>query len=80
METNIISFLRGPFVVMIYLRFYVQVAGYESSSSLNHFVALVSFYTTLKHRNTKGFQMFSGGIERDQSHEIGKENEVYKSS
>ena len=39
------------------------------SAFLTHFMSLVSFYTPWKGL-TKGFLMFSGGIERDQRHEI----------
>ena len=38
---------------------------------LTHFMQLVSFSTPWKHKKTFGFLMFSGGIERDQRHEIG---------
>ena len=34
---------------------------------------MVSFYTPRKHQNTRGFLMFSGGIERDQWHEMSLE-------
>ena len=33
---------------------------------LNHFTPLVSFYTPRKHHQTRGFPIFSGGIEKDQ--------------
>ena len=36
-----------------------------------HFIPLVSFHTPWKHQKTRGFFMFSGGIEWDQWHEIG---------
>ena len=38
---------------------------------LTHFMPLVSFYTPSKHQKTSGFLTFSGGIERDQWHEMG---------
>ena len=38
---------------------------------LTHFMPLVSFDTPWKHQRTKGFLMFSGGIEKDQWHEMG---------
>ena len=38
---------------------------------LTHFMPLVSFYTFWKHQKTKGFLVFSGGIEREQWHEMG---------
>ena len=38
---------------------------------LTHFMPLVSFDTVCKHQETSGFQLFSGGIERDQWHEMG---------
>ena len=38
---------------------------------LTHFMQLVSFYTPWKHEETSGFLIFSGGIERDQWHEMG---------
>ena len=39
--------------------------------SLTHFMALASFYTTLKLQKATGFLMFSAAIERDQCHEMG---------
>ena len=38
---------------------------------LTHFMPLFSFDNPWKHQKTKGFLMFSGGIERDQWHEKG---------
>ena len=35
------------------------------------FTSEVSFYTPWKHKQTSGFQMFSGGIEREKLHEMG---------
>ena len=35
---------------------------------------LVAFETPRKHQQTKGLLMFSGGIERDQWHEMGTDN------
>ena len=35
------------------------------------FMPLVSFDTPWKYQKTSGFRMFSGGIERDQCHEVG---------
>ena len=37
---------------------------------LTHFVPLVSF-TSWKHQKTRGFLIFSGGLERNQWHDIG---------
>ena len=34
--------------------------------ALTYFTLLVSFYTPWKYGKTRGFPMFSGGIERDQ--------------
>ena len=42
-----------------------------SRITLTHFIPLVSFYTPWKHRKAFGFVVFSGGIERDQLHEMG---------
>ena len=39
--------------------------------NLTHFMPLVFLYTPWKHKKTSAFLMFSGGIERDQWHEIG---------
>ena len=41
---------------------------FHSKYILTHFIPLVSFffYTPWKHQKTRGFLMFSGGIERDQ--------------
>ena len=41
------------------------------SQNLTHFMPLVFLYTPWKHQKTSAFLMFSGGIERDQWHEIG---------
>ena len=41
------------------------------NSVLVHFMPLVSFDTTWKHLKPFGFLIFSGGIERDQWHEMG---------
>ena len=41
------------------------------SICVTHFIPLVSFYTPWKHQKTRGFLMFSGGLERDQWHEMG---------
>ena len=38
---------------------------------LTHFMPLISFDTPRKHQNTRGFLMFSWGIERDQWYEMG---------
>ena len=43
----------------------------EVTSWLIHFMSLVSFDTTWKYQKTRGFLNFSGGIERDQWHEMG---------
>ena len=40
-------------------------------STLTHFMPLVSFYIPWKLQKTRGFLMFSGGIEKDQWHEMG---------
>ena len=40
------------------------------SSSSTHFIPLVSFNTSWKHQKISGFIMFSGGIERNQWHEM----------
>ena len=39
--------------------------------ALTHFMSLDSFYTPWKHQETLGFMMISGGVERDQWHEMG---------
>ena len=41
-------------------------------TALTHFMPLAFFYTPWKHQKTSGFLIFSGGIERDQWHELGK--------
>ena len=38
---------------------------------LTHFQPMFHFYTPRKHQNTRAFQMFSGGIEVEQSVENG---------
>ena len=38
---------------------------------LTNFIPLVSFYSLWKRHKNSGFLMFSGGIERDQWHEMG---------
>ena len=42
---------------------------------LTHFLPLARFYTPWKDQKTKGFLMFSGGIEKDQWHEMGWQTE-----
>ena len=37
---------------------------------LTHFLPLVSFYAPSKRKKTRGFLIFSGGIERDQRHKM----------
>ena len=37
---------------------------------LIHFMRLVSFYTLCKHQKTFSFLMFSGGMEKEQWHEM----------
>ena len=38
---------------------------------LTHFMPPISFDTPWKHQKTRGFLVFSGGIKRDQWHEMG---------
>ena len=40
--------------------------------ALTHFMSLASFYTPWKHQKTSAFLIISGGIEKDQWHEMGK--------
>ena len=42
----------------------------EFMKKLTHFMPLISFHTPWKHQKTRGFLMFSGGIKRDQWHEM----------
>ena len=42
----------------------------QNLHTVNHFMPLASFYTPWKHQKISGFLMVSGGIERDQWHEI----------
>ena len=60
------SIFRRP----IYSKFVYSEREFVSYS-LIHFMPLVSFYTSWKHRKTYGFLMFFGGIERDQWHKMG---------
>ena len=46
--------------------------------SLTHFMRLVSFYTPWKHQKTKGFLMFSGGLERDRGMKWVKQTVSYE--
>ena len=51
---------------------HTHVRSYNfENSALTHFMQLVSFYTHYNHQKIKGFPIFSGGIKRDQWHEIG---------
>ena len=43
---------------------------------LIHFIVLVSFYAPWKHQQSSGFLIFSGGIERDQWHEIDRLDQI----
>ena len=45
---------------------------------LTHFMSLVSFDTPGKCQKTKGFVIFSGGIERDQWHEMGQRFQMFE--
>ena len=38
--------------------------------TLTHVMPLISFYTPWKRQKTYGFMMISGGVERDQGHEV----------
>ena len=42
------------------------------NNSVDSLHAIDSFYSPGKHQKTSGFLMFSGGIEKDQWHEMGK--------
>ena len=53
----------------------VRVIPLRIVPNLIHFMPLVSLNTLWKHEKTKGFLMFSGGIERDQWHEMDWFNE-----
>ena len=44
--------------------------GYIYIPSFTHVMSVVSYFTVWKHLKTRGFLMFSGGIDRDQSHEM----------
>ena len=46
-----------------------EPSSFHSSLS-THFSPLGSFYTPWKHQKTRGFLMFSGGVEREQWHEM----------
>ena len=57
-----------------------QIQGYQlnfsrdelnSLSFLFHFMPLISFYAPRKHQKTRVFLVFSGGIARNQWHEMG---------
>ena len=50
---------------------------YLFTKYLTHFVPLISFDTPWKHQKTRSFLMFSGGIKRDQWHEIGWKKNVF---
>ena len=41
------------------------------TKKMNRFVQLISLYTPWKPQKTSGFLMFSGGLEREQWHEMG---------
>ena len=44
---------------------------YTFQEKITHFMSLVLFHISSKYHKTYGFLMFSGGIERDQWHEMG---------
>ena len=44
---------------------------------LTNFMLLLFFYTPWKHKKPRGFLMFSGGIERDQWHEMGSSRDKF---
>ena len=70
------SVFMSLFVVISYffiivMRYWFYIFFIISQYTLIHFMPLVSFYTPSKHQKTYGFLMFSGGVERDQWHELG---------
>ena len=48
-----------------------KVTSESAAQVLTHFMPLGSFDSPWKHQETKDFLMSSGGIERDQWHEMG---------
>ena len=44
--------------------------SFLNDSALTHFMTLISFDITWKHQKIRGFLKFSGGIKRDQWHEM----------
>lgn len=44
----------------------------------NHLTPVVFFYSPLKRQKTRGFLMFSEGIEKDQRHEMGQCHIIWK--
>ena len=48
----------------------VTLAFDELITWSTHFMPLDVFYTSLKYQKIRGFLIFSGGIEKDQWHEI----------
>ena len=62
------SFLQALFFLLVLL-YYTSTPWYYG---LTHFMPLVSFYTPWEYQKTRGFLIFSGVIERDHWHEIGK--------
>ena len=72
-SVNVLSTLlplqQGNLYYLQQQTFFIKVLNLDQL--LAHFMPLVSFDTPWKHQKTKGFPMFSGGIESDQWHEMG---------
>ena len=59
--------------------YYTCILNCTEIEALTHIMPLVSFDTPWKHQKTFGF-LFSGGIERDQWHEMGYRKSVQNKS
>ena len=69
MKTNF--FVANPLAKHLGPHFYRSKLQYLKKMLLAFFIPQVSFYTPWKHKQTSGFQMFSGDIEREKLHEMG---------
>ena len=65
-----VTFFCIPSWLYILNIFLIKTHPSHNPRELTHFMLLISFDTPWKHQKTKDFLMFSGGIKRDQWHEI----------
>ena len=71
---NVQTSSKTPHCLLSSIKFHSQWFEYcytSEADNLTHFMPLISFDTPCKHQKASAFLMFSGGIKRDQWHEMG---------